>query len=248
MNAADRYFEAVTGIMQMVMTREQDALGRAADLLIEKLKEDRLIHVFGTGGHSIMGAMEMFQRAGGLYPINGIFPPGISVTDSHPNTERLVGYAARILDHYGVGAGDVLIIVNVNGINAVTIDSALEAKQRGAIVIAVTSREFSEGVPPNTPARHPSNKNLCDLADVVIDCHVPPGDAILDISGVPYKVASASTFPVVLIVNSLLALVVERMAQQGLEPLVRASANLPGGRERSLKIQERYRGRVVHQY
>lgn len=248
MNAADRYFQGVTRIMQAVMTHEQDALSRAADLLIEKLQEDRVIHVFGTGGHSIMGAMEMFQRAGGLYPINGIFPPGISVTDSHPNTERLVGYAARILDHYGVRTGDVLIIINVNGINAVTIDSALEAKQRGAIVIAVTSREFSEGVPPETPARHPSKLNLCELADIVIDCHVPPGDAILDIPGVQYKVASSSTFPVVLIVNSLVSLVVERMAERGLEPLVRSSANLPGGRERSLKIQERYRGRVIHQY
>jgi len=232
MNAAERYFQAVTRILQTVMTHEQDALSRAADLLIEKLKEDRVIHVFGTGGHSIMGAMEMFQRAGGLYPINGIFPPGISVTDSHPNTERLVGYAARILDHYGVGSGDVLLLINVNGINAVTIDSALEAKQRGAIVIAVTSREFSEGVPPETPARHLSKLNLCDL----------------DIPGVTHKVASASTFPVVLIVNSLLALAVEQMAQQGLEPLVRGSANLPGGRERSLRIQARYRGRVVHQY
>jgi len=248
MNAAERYFQAVTRILQTVMTHEQDALSRAADVLVEKLKEDRVIHVFGTGGHSIMGAMEMFQRAGGLYPINGIFPPGISVTDSHPNTERLVGYAARILDHYGVRAGDVLLLINVNGINAVTIDSALEAKQRGVLVIGVTSREFSEGVPPETPARHPSKLNLCDLADIVIDCHVPPGDAIVDIPGVTHKVASASTFPVVLIVNSLLALTVERMAQQGLEPLVRGSANLPGGRERSLRLQERYRGRVVHQY
>jgi uncharacterized phosphosugar-binding protein len=248
MNAADQYFKGVMEIMQAVMTHEQDALSRAADVLIQKLQEDRVIHVFGTGGHSIMGAMEMFQRAGGLYPINGMFPPGISVTDSHPNTERLVDYAPRIFDHYGVQIGDVIILINVNGINAVSIDSALEARRRGVTVIAVTSREFSEGVPPDTPARHPSKLNLCDLADIVIDCHVPPGDAILDIPGVQYKVASSSTFPVVLIVNSLVALVVERMAQRDLEPLVRYSANLPGGRERSLKIQERYRGRVIHQY
>ncbi len=248
MNAAQRYFHAVTAIMQAVMDHEQEALSRAADLLIEKIQEDRVIHVFGTGGHSVMGAMEMFQRAGGLYPINGIFPPGISVTDSHPNTERLVGYAPLILDHYGVRAGDVLIIIHVNGINAVTIDTALEARRRGATVIAVTSREFAQGVPPETPARHPSKQNLHDLADIVIDCHVPVGDAVLEIPGVPYRVASSSTFPVVLIVNSLVALVVERMAERGLEPLVRYSANLPGGRERSLKIQERYRGRIIHQY
>jgi len=248
MNAAERYFQTVTEIMQAVMEREQDAMSAAADLLIEKIQEDRVIHVFGTGGHSIMGAMEMFQRAGGLYPINGIFPPGISVTDSHPSTERLVGYVPAIFNHYGVGAGDVIIIINVNGINAVTIDSAIEARARGAKVIAVTSREFAEGVPPDTLARHPSKQNLCDLADVVIDCHISPGDALLDIPGVEHKVASGSTFPVVLIVNCLVALVVERMAQRGQEPLVRYSANLPGGRERSLRIQERYRGRVIHQY
>jgi uncharacterized phosphosugar-binding protein len=248
MNAAERYHQAVLHIMQAVMDHELPAMDRAADVLIEKLQEDRVIHVFGTGGHSIMGAMEMFQRAGGLYPINGIFPPGISVTDSHPNTERLVGYVPAIFDHYGVRSGDVLIIVNVNGINAVTIDAALEASRRGAVVIAVTSREFAEAVPPETPARHPSKQNLCDLADITIDCHVPVGDAILEIPGVDHQVASASTFPVVLIVNSLVALVAERMAQRGLTPLVRYSANLPGGRERSLKIQEKYRGRIIHQY
>jgi uncharacterized phosphosugar-binding protein len=247
-NAAWRYYEAVTRIMRAVMDHEQETLGRAADLLVEKIAEDRLIHVFGTGGHSIMGAMEMFQRAGGLYPINAIFPPGISVTDSHPNTERLVGYAPAILDHYGVRAGDVLIIVNVNGINAVTIDAALDARRRGATVIAVTSREFASQVPADTPARHPSKQNLHDLADIVIDCHVPVGDAVLEIPGVAHKVAASSTFPVVLILNCLVALTVERMVQRGLEPLVRFSANLPGGRERSLQIQERYRGRIVHQY
>ena len=248
MNAAERYHQAVLHIMQAVMDHELTALSRAADILVERLREDRVIHVFGTGAHSVMGAMEMFQRAGGLYPINAIFPPGISVTDSHPNTERLVGYVPAIFDHYGVGSGDVLLVVNVNGINAVTIDSALEAKRRGATVIAVTSREFAEGVPPDSPARHPSGRNLCDLADITIDCHVPAGDAILEIPGVDHKVASASTFPVVLIVNCLVALVAERMARQGLDPLVRYSANLPGGRERSLRIQEKYRGRIVHQY
>jgi len=248
MNAAQRYYQAVQRIMQAVMEHELPAMDRAVDVLVEKLQEDRVIHVFGTGGHSVMGAMEMFQRAGGLYPVNAIFPPGISVTDSHPNTERLVGYVPAIFDHYGVRSGDVLIVVNVNGINAVTIDAALEARRREATVIAVTSREFAEGVPADTPARHPSKKNLCDLADIVIDCHVPTGDAVLEISGVDHRVASASTFPVVLIVNCLVALVAERMAQRGLAPLVRYSANLPGGRERSLKIQEKYRGRIIHQY
>lgn len=248
MNAAQRYHQAVLQIMQQVMDRELPAMSRAADVLVARLREDRVIHVFGTGGHSVMGAMEMFQRAGGLYPINGIFPPGISVTDSHPNTERLVGYVPAIFDHYGVGDGDALIVINVNGVNAVTIDAALEGRRRGATVIAVTSREFAEAVPPETPARHPSRQNLCDLADIVIDCHVPVGDAILEIPGVEHRVASVSTFPVVLIVNCLVALVVERMVQLGLTPLVRYSANLPGGRERSLKIQARYRGRIIHQY
>lgn len=248
MKPMEQYLKAVQEILNEINQKEQENIDKAAEVICEAVQEDRLIHVFGTGGHSVMGAMEVFYRAGGLVPINPLFPPGISVIDSHPNTERVVEYAKFALDYYEVKEGDVIIIVNVNGINAVTIDSALEAKKRGAKVIAVTSSEFSRNVPPGIPARHPSNKDLCDLGNIVIDAHVPVGDAVVEIEGLGLKVASSSTIANCFILNSLMAVVVEKLIQKGVIPPVWKSANVPGGDEANRKYIEKYKPRIKHLY
>ena len=248
MSPMEQYLKAVQKILNKINQKEQENIDQAAEVICEAVREDKLIHVFGTGGHSVMGAMEVFWRAGGLVPINPLFPPGISVIDSHPNTERVVGYAKFVLDYYEVKDGDVIIIVNVNGINAMTIDSALEAKKRGAKVIAVTSSEFSRNVPPGIPARHPSNKDLCDLGDVVIDAHVPVGDAVVEIEGLDLKVSSSSTIANCFILNSLMAVVAEKLIQKGVTPPIWKSANVPGGDEANKKYIEKYKPRIKHLY
>jgi uncharacterized phosphosugar-binding protein len=248
MKLMEQYLKAVQEILIKINQEEQDHMDQAAEVICEAVREDKLIHVFGTGGHSVMGAMEVFWRAGGLVPINPLFPPGISVIDSHPNTERVVGYAKLVLDYYEVKEGDVIIIVNVNGINAVTIDSALEAKKRGAKVIAVTSSEFSRNVPPGIPARHPSNKDLCGLGNIVIDAHVPVGDAVVEIEGLDLKVASSSTIANCFILNSLMAVVAEKLIQKGVTPPIWKSANVPGGDEANKKYIEKYKPRIKHLY
>jgi len=248
MDVVETYLNKIEEILRKIKEREKDNLSRAAELISQAVEEDKLIHVFGTGGHSVMAAMEVFYRAGGLACINPIFPPGVSVMDSHPNTERLVGYAKPVLDYYGVKKDNVIIISNVNGINAITIDSALEAKKRRAKVIAITSSEFSKNVPPGIPARHPSNKNLYELGDIVIDAHVPVGDAVSEIEGLDLKVASSSTIAICFIVNCLTALTIEKLIQKGITPPVWKSANVPGGDEANKKYIEKYKPRVRHLY
>ena len=93
MKPIEQYLKGVQEILNQIYQKEEKSIDKAAEIICEAIQEDKLIHVFGTGGHSIMGAMEVFYRAGGLVPINPLFPPGISVIDSHPNTERVVGYA-----------------------------------------------------------------------------------------------------------------------------------------------------------
>lgn len=248
MNAMIKYYEAILKIINQIVEKERETIFEAAELIAQAIADGKLIHVFGTGGHSVMGAMEVFYRAGGLVPINPLFPPGISVIDSHPNTERLEGYASLILEYYGVKEGDILIIVNVNGINAVTIESALEAKKRGATVIAVTSPEFSRSVPPGIPARHSSNKNLCDLGDIVIDVHVPPGDAVVELEGLDLKVAASSTIAVCFALNALFATVTEKLLARGITPPIWKSANVPGGDEANRKYREKYFHKIKHLY
>ena len=242
----DRFYDACLSILERVRAQERQNLYRAADLVAEKLRKDELVHVFGTGGHSVMGAMEMFWRAGGLAGLNPLFPPGIANLEGHPNTERVVGFAVHVLDYYKVKQGDLLILINVNGINALTIDTALECRRRGVTVIAITSREFAEGVAPNIPARHPSNKNLCDLADVVIDSHVPPGDAVVEIDGFSLRVSSVSTVINTYIIESLVAEVVDRIVKAGGTPEVFYSGNMPGAEAKNEHLFAKYYPRVKH--
>ncbi len=248
MHPLQMYYQAMVGIFGRILM-EQESFDRAARALADRIADDKVIFVFGTGGHSIIGSEELFCRAGGFACVNAILDPGLSYLNGSRRTtltERTVGYARTVLDFYGLAKDDVIIIVNVNGINAVTIDAAQEARRRGAETIAVTSREFSSSIPPGAPSRHPSNLNLCDLADHVIDLHVPVGDAVLDIEGVPSKVAAASTVAVAFALNGLMATTAKILAERGVEPPIYRSGNVPGGKEYNQKFVARYAGRIKH--
>ena len=247
MGTLERYSNKIVGLLDRIIKEQSNNIDRAATEIVRRLREDRLIHVIGTGAHSMMVAMEMFKRAGGISQISPLFPPGLGDFEGHPKTERLVGYAALALDYYKVEEGDVLIIANVNGINSLTIDCALECRRRGITSIAITSSSFSEGVEKGIPARHPSDQNLCDLADIVIDAYVPPGDALLKIEGVDVPVGPGSTYPMVFIANCIVLRVIEMQIEQGMTPEVRKSGNLKGGLERSRAMFDpKYYQRIKH--
>lgn len=251
MDRLREYCDRITGLLSRIVTEQRAGIDAAAEAIVERIGEDRLIHVIGTGAHSMMVAMELFKRAGGLAQISPLFPPGLGDFEGHPKTERLTGYAAMALDYYRLDTGDILIIANVNGINALTIDTALECRKRGITSIGITSRSFSEAVPADTPSRHPSNQNLCDLCDFTIDAYVPAGDALLEFepgdgSG-PVPIGPGSTYPMVFIANALMIRVAEIQAERGMTPEIRKSANLPGGLERSKKLFDgKYYHRIKH--
>lgn len=247
MGTLENYFTRITELLDRIIKEQQDNIDRAAAEIVKRLKEDRLVYVIGTGAHSMMVAMEMFKRAGGISQISPLFPPGLGDFEGHPKTERLAGYASLALDYYKVEKGDVLIIANVNGINSLTIDCALECKRRGITSIGITSSMFAKGVENDIPARHPSNENLCDIADIVIDAYVPPGDALVEIEGVDVPVGPGSTYPMVFIANSIVLRVIEMQIEQGMTPEVRKSGNLKGGLERSKALFDpKYYHRIKH--
>lgn len=247
MNTLEKYLAKIEELLDRIVAEQQNNLDRAAVEIVQRLEEDRLLYVIGTGAHSMMVAMEVFKRAGGISQISPLFPPGLGDFEGHPKTERLAGYAALTLDYYKLGKGDILIIANVNGINALTIDCALECRRRGITSIAITSSFFSKGVQKDIPARHPSNKNLCDLADIVIEAYVPPGDALLNIDGVDVPVGPGSTYPMIFIANCLVLRVIEMQIERGMTPEIRKSGNLKGGLERSKALFDpKYYHRIKH--
>jgi uncharacterized phosphosugar-binding protein len=234
------------GLFEQIEREEQQAIDRAADLMAEAIKRDQLIHIIGPGGHSNIGAYEMFYRAGGLVPINAILDPGTLLSMGARRStiiERTPGYGQAVLEAFEVNDG-VLIIVNAYGINAMCIDVALEARRRGIPTIGVTSRAFAEKVPADHPARHPSKKNLFEVVDVHIDCHMPFGDAVVSIEGLQQKVAPVSTLVNCFTLNLLVIRTVEKLLEKGITPPIWTSANIPGGDQANKEYIKRYKGRI----
>lgn len=241
------YHAEVTRLMQRLLDEEAPAIERAAAAVADAIADGRLVHVIGTGGHSVMGAEEVFYRAGGLVPVNAILDEGLMLgigAVRSTNIERTPGYARAILDYHGVGRGDVLVIVNAYGVNAVTIDSALYGREHDCTTIAVTSVALQRALPKDHPSRHPSAQDLCDLTDVVIDCKVPMGDALLRIDGVTQTVGASSTFLNALAMNLMMLEAIGDLASRGIDPPIWQSANSPGGDEANRRHLDTYVARI----
>lgn len=188
--ALDSFHRIVLDLIETVYEREQANLNAAARVMAGRLKEDGLIYVYGSGGHSALGAQEFFYRAGGLVPIYPMFDVNISVLAGAVRStliERTPGYARATLEYYGLGPGDVLIITSAYGVNAASVDAAIDGKKMGATVIAITSGDFAGDVALQQAARHPSGQHLADVADLMVDTHVPVGDAVAEVAGLETK-------------------------------------------------------------
>jgi uncharacterized phosphosugar-binding protein len=243
----DTYLERAIALLARIAAEERESIARAAAAIADRIAEDRLIYVNGPGGHSQIGAEEVFSRAGGLACIVSFIDDGFYLGHGAARSmaiERTPGYARAILDHAEMGAGDVLIIVNAYGINSATIDSALIARERGMVSIGVTSVENQRGLPQGHPSRHPSGKDLCDLVDIVVDTKMPMGDAVMAIDGVREKVGPVSTMVNAYTLNSIMLEAIAELARRGIEPPVWRSSNSPGGDEANIAVTERYRHRV----
>jgi uncharacterized phosphosugar-binding protein len=136
--------------------------------------------------------------------------------------------------------------VNAYGINAVTIDTALEAKKRGVRTIGVTAKSFADNVPKGAASRHSSGKKLYELVDVFIDSYMPYGDAVVKFDEIDQKVAPVSTITNSTCLGLLLIETVDKLIKQGIEPPVWTSANLPQGDEINKKWHKKYNLLVKH--
>jgi len=250
--AYEQYHRLVVELLDRLEEDERASISKAAEMMADTIQNDRLVYVFGAGGHSYICAEEMFYRAGGLVPVCPMLDSGVSLAFGAARStfiERLPGYSQRVLKSYGIEQGDVLIVANAYGINSATIDAAVEAKRLGASVIAITSPTFSRQVPQGHPARHPSGRNLCDLdeVDVVIDNHMPVGDALVDMPEFDgMKVGPSSTMVNAFAVNSLVVATIETLLSRGIKAPVWYSANMPGGDEINAQHFKAYGQRIKH--
>jgi len=251
MNAHDdimsAYLAVITELLNEIRSEPPERLRTVAKLLADHIAEDKLVYLYGPGGHSNMNATEVFFRAGGLMHISAILDEGTMISSGALRSmavERTPGYGKVVIEDNRLSQGDILIIANAYGINTACIDAALEAKRRGVTTIAVTSVGHANATPKHHVARHPEGHNLYEICDYYLDSKVKPGDAALQIDGIEPKMGSTSTFANAFLLNSLMMTTAAYLGEMGIEAPVWRSGNVPGGDEWNNRFIERFKGRV----
>lgn len=240
---SDSYFDTAIAALAQVRETQSTAIQEAARLMTEAIVAGQSLFSFGAS-HSFITTEELVYRTGGLMLINPIYPHGMNLL-VRPLTatsamERVVGLGAQMLESSPARPGDVLILTSTSGRNAVIIDMALAARQKGIKTIGLTSLAYTSGV----TSRHPSGKKLADLCDVLIDNGVPYGDAAVSIEGLEQKIGPLSTVTGCAIVNEIVVTVVKNLVERGVEPPVFVSANVDGGDERNARLLAENRHRI----
>lgn len=247
MNFDNRYFDKLKSSIEEIENTQQEGILKAAGLMADAIEKDKLIYVFGGGGHTCLVMQELFWRAGGLANLCPMIDFSI-----HPVTpaylylghERMHGVGNHIVDYYGVSEDDVVLVFHSYGFNPPTIDCALESRQRGARVIGVSSADWREKYPKDFSVRHNSGKHLFDIADICIDDKVPFGDTVIKIEGLEKEISGISSILDFYVAHRLEMECVKACVERSVKPPVWSSANVPGGDEYNKSLREKYNSRV----
>jgi uncharacterized phosphosugar-binding protein len=239
------YVEKAFANIKRVVDEQGENIKKAASMMADAIEDDKLINVYGGGGHTTLVMGEMFFRAGGLSNINPIMETGISVFNQalkYLELERCENFGRSVMKYYDLQKDDLLIIFHNIGINAATIDAAMEAKERGVKIIAVSSSCWQDEMPEDHFIRHSSKKNLFELADVCIDDFNPVGDSIINIPGFDIPIAPVSNV-VDFTIAHLLEIECIRICveERNIQPPVWNSANAPGGDEKNAAYIKKYK-------
>jgi len=232
-----KFKDVIDGYISEIIKSESENLNRAAEECVASILKGGLIYIFGSG-HSMLMALELFYRAGGLayiYPILDVNLLGLNGSALSSSLEKSPGYAKILLNSVDLIPNSVFIIVSRSGVNNVPVEMAYEAKQRGAKVIAITSVNYSKKLTPNNSL----NKRLYEIADIVIDDKVPEGEAGYELDG--YKISAISTILDTFILHSLEILIVKKLLEKGVKPDIWMSAHIPGSHEHNRLLREKYK-------
>lgn len=240
---ASKLFSIAVDTITDVANQEAERIDTAASMLVKNLSTGGVLHIFGAG-HSHLFAEDISYRAGGLVAVNPILDIGYTLMGGPPSRssrlERLEGFVTSVLDGYDLRAGEVLIVMSQSGRNPGPVEAALYAKEKGLQVIAVTSVSQSK----EQTSRHSSGKRLFEIADLVIDNHVPTGDAAVEIKEGSPKVSPISTIVGSAILQAIVAEVAARLTPKDGKAPIWVSSNVDGGDEHNQLMASRYQSRI----
>ena len=96
------FYQSIIDNLEQINATQGENIEKAGRMMAQAISEDRLIHVYGGGGHTTLPVGEMFFRAGGLSCINPLMETGLSVFNQalkYLELERTVNYGAAIVKY-----------------------------------------------------------------------------------------------------------------------------------------------------
>lgn len=232
-------------IMKDAFTAERENIEAAARLVADANRDGRSVFAFGCN-HAGLITLELFYRTGGMVTVNPVRAPGMMLELSPPTMtsemERMTDYGKVIFNNLPTKEGDVIIIHSVSGRNAVTIDMAEAAREKGLSVIVLTNMNTATTV----SSRHPSGRMLHDFATVLIDNHGDRGDASVVLDGFPERVGPSSTVVGAAILNAVIVRASEMLLEEGITPPVFMSGNMDGGDAHNKAMMAKYRDNIFY--
>jgi uncharacterized phosphosugar-binding protein len=241
--SAERYYLAITEVLDRINATQQQKLREAGGLLAESIAAGGRAYLFGSG-HSVIPVMDVFPRYGSFVGFYPLYDPRLMWSNViGPNgarellwIERREGYIEQFLQSYPFGKHDWLIVFSHGGLNAAPIEAALYARAKGARVISVSSHANAAVAGRS----HSSGKALSEVADIAIDNCVAPEDAQVDV-GNREKIAAGSTMAAVSVAMALVAETGARLAAAGHPLTTFVSPNVEGvTRDHNFRVFDEY--------
>ena len=152
------YCEKIVERIERIKNTQTDAVARAAEEIAPRLAKGGILYVFGSG-HSHVLAEEVYARAGGLIQARALMPHELTVDlDMEKSTlmERTDGLAGIVFETHNIRPADVLVVASNSGRNAVPVQMARIAGERGIFTVALTNLAHSQSV----SSRDKSGKKL----------------------------------------------------------------------------------------
>ena len=241
MNAMDTYFDNLKRLLEEALNTQRNSMERAARAIADCLHSGRMLYTMGSG-HGHLLALELFYRAGGMACVCPILDEKLMLhVDAAESTqwERREEMVSVLLQKYPVTAGDVVIVTSNSGRNAVPVLMAKAARERGAVVIALTSMKHSSAV----TARNSAGLRLFETADIVLDNGGILGDASVETAG-GMMVGPTSTAVGAAMLQAIVCRVKQIADSEGWEAEFFKSSNVDGGDEYNEKLLEKYGKRI----
>ncbi len=146
---AREYLTALEDNLSWVMRKEWGRLAAAADLAAQTILDGHTVYIH-LGGHLMPHEAQRADQPRLFVPLT----PG--------EADRLQ-------------PDDVLVMTHQYGVLEPAVELAIAAKKRGATLIVISPRSD----PRRIIRRHPSGTAVFDHADILIDTHIPYGDAAI---------------------------------------------------------------------